>query len=150
MTLEERFWSKVNKTAYCWLWTASIRNEKGYGQFRYNHKIQSAHRVSWQFHYGPIPEGIKVLHHCDNPPCVNPTHLFLGTHQDNVNDMMSKNRNGFIPPQGEKNGQHKLTENDVRFIRQSNLSGKELAKMFNVYYGYISRIKTRKCWKHTT
>lgn len=98
-TLAERFWEKVSKggpvhpvlgTA-CWAWTAST-NPNGYGKIFVAGRLQVASRVSWEMHNGPIPDGLFVLHHCDNPLCVRPAHLFLGTCADNVRDMWSKGR----------------------------------------------------------
>ena len=94
-----RFWNKVNKEGQihfilrtkCWIWTAH-KYPKGYGQFGFNGKVTAAHRVSWILHYGPIPEGLLVCHRCDNPSCVNPEHLFLGTAKDNAEDMGRKGR----------------------------------------------------------
>lgn len=91
-----RFWTKVNKTDGCWEWTAS-RNRKGYGEIRQDGVIAKAHRVSWELTYGPIPEGLLVCHHCDNPPCVRPDHLFLGTVADNTADMVAKGRQAWDP-----------------------------------------------------
>jgi HNH endonuclease len=90
-TLSERFWSKVDKSGDCWVWTGS-RDLKGYGKINIGCTPTLAHRVSWQIKSGDIPEGLFVLHRCDNPPCVNPAHLFIGTAGDNVQDMMSKGR----------------------------------------------------------
>ena len=93
MTLEQQFWSHVNKGDECWEWTASL-SHNGYGQIikcidgKKKHLI--AHRVSWEIHFGPIPEGMKVLHRCDNRRCINPGHLFLGSCQDNTDDMIKK------------------------------------------------------------
>lgn len=105
----ERFWAKVNKSGYgpdgfyrewngtpCYAWTASTRN-KGYGAFSYTDETgrliqERAHRIAWTLAHGPIPKGLRVLHHCDYPPCSNEAHLFLGTNQDNVDDMMAKGR----------------------------------------------------------
>lgn len=89
--VEERFWKHVNKTESCWLWTAST-GKKGYGKINVNGVTKSAHRVSYEMSHGAIPRGLGVLHKCDTPLCVRPDHLFIGTNQDNVNDMMSKGR----------------------------------------------------------
>ena len=92
-----RFWAKVRKTDGCWLWTAgTFARRYGYGQFGLNGHPHKAHRLAWEFTNGPIPEGLSVLHHCDNPPCVNPAHLFLGTRGDNTRDMMMKGRSRSI------------------------------------------------------
>ena len=90
MNESERFWCKVEKTDSCWNWKASLKS--GYGGFQYNGHFVRAHRASWHMHNGPIPEGIFICHKCDNPLCVNPEHLFLGTHRDNVLDAVSKGR----------------------------------------------------------
>jgi hypothetical protein len=94
--LEERFWEKVAKGDGCWLWTASL-GSTGYGQIcvrdeKGQYRQTKAHRVSWILTNGPIPGGLQVLHKCDNPPCVNPDHLFLGTAIDNMRDMAAKGR----------------------------------------------------------
>lgn len=86
-----RFESKFYVTPGCWIWTGS-KNTGGHGQFTVCGKCITAHRVSYELYIGPIPEGMWVLHKCDNPPCQNPDHLFLGTRQDNVDDMVRKGR----------------------------------------------------------
>lgn len=91
----KRFWDNVQKSPGCWLWTAAKRH-KGYGAFNVRGENFKAHRLAWELTYGPIPKGMHVCHRCDTPSCVNPTHLFLGTNQDNVADMFQKGRNS--PP----------------------------------------------------
>ena len=88
-TPQERFWAKVEKSNSCWLWRANC-NPEGYGQFWLNGKLEKAHRISWTFKHGAIPDRLLVLHKCDNPPCVNPEHLFLGTDRDNSRDRIRK------------------------------------------------------------
>lgn len=88
----EMFWSRVDKSKYCWEWTGSRNNKSPYGAVRWNGPIRFTHVVSWELHFGPIPEGLKVLHKCDNPPCTRPDHLFLGTQQENVLDAVRKGR----------------------------------------------------------
>jgi hypothetical protein len=151
-----RFWAKVDRSGNCWVWTGCI-NEWGYGAFMpYRAKqLVGAHRYSWQLHHGPIPEGLCVLHHCDNPPCVNPEHLFLGTFQDNVDDMMCKGRK--IARRGEANGQSKLTEDDIRRIRrlyafrgqgEGKVSGVQLAAEYGIESATVYGIVKRRAWKH--
>ena len=91
LPMPERFWSKVLKTPTCWIWIAT-RNTTGYGQFSLFGKLVVAHRVSYELSKGPIPTGLRVLHHCDNPPCVRPSHLWLGTQKMNMEDASSKDR----------------------------------------------------------
>lgn len=90
-----RFWSRVKKGDGCWLWCGT-RSTRGYGQFTILRKPSAAHRVAWELVRGPIPEGVDVCHHCDNPPCVNPDHLFIGTRSDNMRDAVRKGR--LVPP----------------------------------------------------
>ena len=90
MTDKERFWSKVDLSGECWVWTGTKAG--GYGRFYLNRRMMPAHRYSWTETSGPIPDGLMVLHKCDNPSCVRPDHLFLGTQSDNMLDASAKNR----------------------------------------------------------
>jgi hypothetical protein len=151
---QRRFWAKVDVRGPddCWLWTGSTL-KSGYGMLTVRRKGLLAHRVSWELHHGPIPvgegyHGICVLHDCDVRNCVNPGHLFLGTHLDNMDDMRAKGRNR--QPRGESTAQAKLTEPKVLEIRRLYASGgytqTELGDDFGVTQAAISAIVTRKNW----
>ena len=147
----ERFWSKVDidlNYNSCWEWTG-YRNNYGYGKFRLGGKATSTHRVAYMFERGDIPKGMHVLHRCDNPPCVNPNHLFTGTHQDNMRDKESKNRGN--RPKGSTHGRAKLTESDIPVIRErlaNDDSGASIARDYGVSQSAINRIKLGKTWGH--
>ena len=136
----------------CWMWKSPDPNRGGYGRVWFSNQHIDAHRFSWLIHRGNISSLIEVCHHCDNPPCVNPDHLFLGTHTDNMRDAYSKKR---IPAlKGELNGQCKLTESAVVEIRKSFKRGivtyRMLATKFGVDLSTIALIVKRKNWKHVT
>jgi hypothetical protein len=108
---DARFWSKVNKLPgddACWEWTAALFKKSGYGCFSFQERLQGAHRVSWSLTNGPIPDGLWVLHKCDNRKCVRPSHLFLGTQTDNMRDMVSKGRG--VPPAGDAHWMRQIKE----------------------------------------
>jgi hypothetical protein len=137
------FLDRIEKTNSCWLWKGT-KNSYGYGIFLLpGEKPVRAHRYSYEFHKGPIPDGLVVLHSCDNPLCVNPDHLSIGTRGDNNRDAKRKRRNAH----GEKNGQSKLTAEMVAAILSSNEPQITLAKRYGVGQGNISRIKNNHLWK---
>ena len=137
----KKFWEKVKKTDNCWFWIGG-KGKNGYGSF-WDKKTKSAHRFSWELHNGLITNDLCVLHTCDNPLCVNPNHLFLGTRLDNMRDRDTKQRQA----RGENNGRHKLLESDIKLIRNSNLSISKLAKQFSVSKFTINAVKQKKYWK---
>ncbi len=147
--LAKRFWEKVDKSAGpdgCWLWTAYC-SPRGYGTFRRAGKNRLAHRVAWELIHGHILKGLLVCHHCDNPPCVNPAHLFLGTNTDNTQDSIRKGRKAI----GEANS-NRFTEEDILNIRrlyaQGGISQTALANTYNTSQQYISHIVNRHFWTH--
>jgi HNH endonuclease len=150
MTLQDRFWAKVDKSGDCWTWTAS-KLTNGYGQFKSSsYKLVLAHRQSYEMANGPIPDGMFVCHKCDNPSCVNPEHLFVGTPMENSQDMVAKGRgNAGGPFVGSANGRAVLTEDSVCEIRALPLSYRALAERFGVSKSQIARIKTGLAWSAT-
>lgn len=137
----------------CWLWSGML-NVSGYGIMKCaslpQFKTALTHRISYYLHKGEFDYSLNVLHTCDTPCCINPDHLFLGTHQDNMNDRKRKNRTNRIAPKGEKCGASKLTSTKVQNIRylSSILNQRELAEIFNVNQATIHYIITGKTWKH--
>jgi hypothetical protein len=148
-TIQKRFEAKFEKggSGDCWEWTA-CKNRNGYGTFKLSGRRQSAHRVSYQLYVEEIPDGLHVLHRCDNPGCVRPEHLFIGTHTDNMRDCENKARR--VHQSGEKNGGAKLTAAQVVEIRERFAAGElqiDLAKEFGVARETISRIVCGHTWE---
>lgn len=157
----ERFWAKVEMADCCWLWRGT-RQDDGYGSFAYKGRTLRAHRVAWMLTGGPILAGLHVLHRCDTPLCVRPEHLFLGTNTENVADRNAKrrqaagDRNGMrLHPdrvlRGERNGQVKLTEDQVKQILRLRAQGstlQRLADTFGVSPTSIWRIVRGDRWRH--
>lgn len=137
----------------CWPWTGCV-NSSGYGRLKVvSYRIQEAHRIAWALHTGVSPGEMMVCHHCDNPPCCNPKHLFLGTHAENMADMASKGR--AKPPYqkflGENNGSAKISEKDASKIIEMISNGwrnTEISERFNISHSMVSCIRLKKSWTH--
>jgi hypothetical protein len=136
----------------CEVWDRA-RTKAGYGQKSVDGKVKYTHRLEWERHNGPIPKGMNVLHRCDNPPCYEIKHLFLGTPKDNARDMASKGRQVFQRnpdkhPRGKKHHNAKVTPEIVRDIRASEESQRVLAKKYELALSTVWAIKTRRTWQH--
>lgn len=138
---------RVDSDTGCWLWTAGY-SANGYGKLRVNGPLMGAHRLSYLLHVGEIPDGMCVCHRCDNPACVNPDHLFLGTHADNMKDKHKKGRCVGPDRKGSKNTRAKLTEKQVKGIRAANEARASLAKRYGVSCTTIYMIRSGKSWTH--
>lgn len=149
--LGERFWDKVQRAGEddCWMWTGA-RHRFGYGRIGVgapSRATETAHRVSWVLHFGPIPSGKHVLHHCDNPPCVNPRHLFLGDQAANVADMWAKGRGRITHRRGEAHPWSKFTAEEVAEIRASAEPAGSIARRFGVSREAVYRIRRGLNWR---
>lgn len=165
----QRFWSKVDKSGgddACWLWTGCRRNQR-YGHCRWGGKMRSSHRIAWEITNGVIPDGLCVCHHCDNPPCVNPKHLFLGTQLDNVRDYIAKgldiktrargDRHGRrvhpeTCPRGESSGKARLTNAKVLEMRRrfanEGVTKTQLSRELGVALSTVHDVITGRTWSH--
>jgi hypothetical protein len=154
-SVAERFSTKFyrGEDGDCWEWRGS-RNADGYGILHAGQgpgKFLRAHRVSWEVHCGHIPGGLSVLHRCDNPPCVNPAHLYVGTQQQNVIDRANRKRGKENRQDGSANDNAKLTEADVIAIRELvafGFSQAAVARSFGIRQAQVSRIHLRQSWRH--
>lgn len=152
MTPQQRFDFYVEKSEGCWLWIGCLMRPSPanprsfpYGTIFISGKKQLAHRFSWELHFGTIPDGMSVLHTCDNPRCVNPLHLSLGSQSENINDRDDKGRSAM----GESHGFAKLTEDAVRLIRVSKpKDDKAWAEKLGVNKSTVRHARTRRTWKH--
>lgn len=143
---EDRFWSMVDQSGACWLWTGA-RTALSYGIFTGRIDAQSfdkAHRYSYALANGSIPDGMHVLHRCDNRWCVNPEHLWLGTQADNVRDAHIKGRH----VNGSRVGTSRFDEATIIKIRTANGDIADIAKQFGCDYTHVMRIQKSECWKH--
>ena len=131
------FWDKVNKTISCWEWQGG-KDRDGYGHIRIEGKLWQAHRFSSLLD-GKDPKGYVVMHTCDNPGCVNPAHLSLGTQKDNIKDMIQKGR--YVKPVG------RLTDDEVRAIRNSDESLQKLKAKYNLSTTTLWKVKKRTYYK---
>lgn len=144
----DRFWARVSQSDGCWLWQG-YKDQDGYGLLFIQPRMRRAHRLAYEIATGENPGELSVLHRCDNPACVRPDHLFLGTNDDNMADMRAKGRGH----QGQRNGRCILTPNQVREIRQRSTSyyrgiWTQLAREYGVNPVTIRSIAIRKLWPH--
>lgn len=145
-------------------WICNYHTSGGYPKMRYKGKMVGAHRVAHMIWIGPIPEGLDVLHSCDTPRCVNPSHLWAGTHLENMKDMMNKGRHNPVRgdkhparmrieqmPRGEQHKSSKLTEEHIRYIKMWGAEGfkkRAIARSFGISHMHVSRILNGETWKH--
>lgn len=152
--LKIRFWQKVDLSDdhpnHCWHWKASTM-QGGYGKIWYRGKLIAAHRISWMLANGEIPPGMDVLHECDNPKCVNPNHLFIGTHTINMQDKEKKGRGNHCGLSGEYNPAAKLTMEQAREIRKryskGGVSQLEIANEYGIDQTSIGKIVRNEAYK---
>ena len=148
-TFEERFWEKVRviEPEECWNWQAYVCRSTGYGRIGRNGSVMGAHRAAYTIVHGEIPKGMEVMHKCDNRRCVNPNHLQLGTHADNLKDMADKNR----ASSGERVWSTSLVDGDILAIRHRRASGEktlDLADEYGVSRQQMDGICRGKFWSH--
>lgn len=146
LPIAERLFSRIKKDEVtgCWNWTGG-KTGGGYGAIGVNNRTELAHRVSYEWHFGQIADGLFVCHRCDNRACINPDHMFLGTQEQNMSDKTAKQRQA----KGEGHGCAKLTEGDVLSIRSSHgVTLKDLGKRYGVSWQHIWQIRSGRAWSH--
>lgn len=144
-----RFWSKVSKGSVtsCWEWQGT-KSDRGYGTIEIDGKCFRAHRMSWIINCGPIPDNLLVCHQCDNRICVNPSHLWLGTVQDNNQDRVNKKRTITTFVSGSKHPNSKLKEEQVLLIRRDTRFHHIIAIDYGISPSVVARIKSGESWWH--
>jgi hypothetical protein len=145
LSLRERLDFYTDKRSDCWEWTG-YRNNSGYGRLMVGNQAMFAHRLTYEMQNGSIPDGLCVLHKCDNRGCVNPDHLFLGNRSDNNADMLAKGREVVL--KGVFHGRAKLTDVQVLAIRQSQAPPLDMASQFGVSLSTVHHIRYRRTWRH--
>ena len=147
---KQRFMSKVDINGDCWEWLGGRKHSHGYGGFFINGKMEFAHRAAFMLFVRDLQESECVLHHCDNPRCVNPDHLFAGSQSDNMADMRAKNRAANVGPKGSKHAAHKLVEADIPVIRQrlDTESAAAISRDYGVSDSAILAVKHGTTWRH--
>ena len=141
-----RFWKFVNKSPNCWEWTG-CRDEHGYGSlYVSSYRNERAHRFSWILHNGPVPDDLHVLHHCDNPPCIRPDHLFLGDRTTNAHDRHIKGRSRGGSLAGELNGNAGLTNAQAEDIRKDHRSSYVIARQYGIGKTTVNNIRSGRTW----
>ncbi|MEW6626581.1 MAG: HNH endonuclease signature motif containing protein [Pseudomonadota bacterium] len=143
--MDDSFWTRLSEptASGCREWQG-YRLANGYGQVKRAGRSYQAHRYAWEEMNGPIPLGMIICHRCDNRACCNPDHLWLGTNKQNSEDMVRKWR----APNGERGGQAKLSNDQVKAIREDTRTTKEIAADYNVHWSSIAGIKAGKTWRH--
>lgn len=147
-SLDDKFWVNIDKSggsSACWPWTAGL-NADGYGKIKHDRKSIGSHRAAWILTFGPIQDGMIVCHHCDNPACNNPSHLFLGTPKQNMEDRNRKGRNADI--RGSKNAMSILTEDLVGRLRLETGTHQEVATAYGLKMKTVASVRQRRSWKH--